>query len=119
MNEYLFNKWIEEGKISPEKRDLIIVCHKTNKKISNEEWEPMRANSYERFFLYEFLEDAVLINTIDYCIKNSSFYEERLGSTYDDVLLGRLLPILLKRFKVNHLKSICEDKPKRLFWRMW
>lgn len=71
-------------------------------RITWEEYESMRANSYERKLLQGKLTDEALIKLLDYCYMQSSFrrlHKYGLPKDYNEAVTGELLPMLLERLK--------------------
>jgi len=76
---------------------------KTDSPITLEEWQSFYMNSYERFFLLEFVDDETLIHIIKQAeehIRSASF-----PVTYEEVVLYKYLPELLTRFQ-----ALCNKK---------
>jgi hypothetical protein len=54
--------------------------------------------------MYSRLTDEALVEAVETCLKNSTcrtLGQYEVGSTYEEILIGVLLPELLKRFQVK------------------
>lgn len=71
--------------------------------ISLEEYKHMRLNSYEREHLLPLFSDEVMLFVIDLAMKNSVSVSDpgnlRPATTYEQALVFRYLPELLKRYR--------------------
>lgn len=77
---------------------------KRTKKISLHEYKKMRLSSYEREHLLPLFSDETLIHIIENNMKNTSIVNppgSRPAATYEQALIFRLLPELLKRYKIK------------------
>lgn len=79
------------------------------KPIGIEEYQNLRANTYERRLLAKKYDDSVFLKMMEYSFANSRFHE--LGEfdivhTYDHAVISEYLPELLRRFK----KLISEEQ---------
>jgi hypothetical protein len=68
----------------------------SGRRITLEEWKVLTLNSYERFYLFEFLTNEALIHVV----KNHLYQctEVHTPVTYQETLIAKLLPELLTRF---------------------
>jgi len=82
-------------------RDEIKSMFDRNMRLNYEQYERMRMNSYEAVLVLQLLDDPALLRVVRHFVDNCG--QEKLsrfdtGTTYDEVLLGRLIYILCDRF---------------------
>lgn len=97
MTEYAARQRAEwDSHVRPEIRAL---AERGN--VTWDEWQVLRANSYERETLYLALTDDALIRLTEYCLSQCQFEvrANRPAATYDDAVLGVLLPLVLQRLR--------------------
>ena len=94
--------------IGPEVYDL---C-KRNQTVTYEEYKRLRLNSYERCIVMYFLDDHALEEVTRYYVQNSSHdlahaFESpnRTPSTYDQALVGDIIPTLLGRLRTKERRG--------------
>lgn len=90
----------------PEKEDMIRPEYKELRERGNitpEEWEDIRANSWEFEHLYPALTDQALVNVVRHQLKNA---QPKRGSgpciTYDESLIHNMIPLLCERLAQRH-----------------
>lgn len=92
-------------------RSEIINLSKRKEKITIDEWNNLRINSYERRILYNNLTNEVLIETAEYYM--SQCYQKlpslSIPIHYNEALERVLLPLLLERFKKTAKKEKQND----------
>jgi hypothetical protein len=67
-------------------RTVALGCLQTGHKITPEEWEPMRLNSYDRDTLIPHMSDEVLAQNLELTLKNCSPMRGAPAGTYDEAL---------------------------------
>lgn len=68
--------------------------------VTLDEYMALWMNSWEREALLPHLSDEALIYVVELCIKHCSpVHPHRPAATYDEKIIGRLVPELLKRLK--------------------
>ena len=96
----MYNKIIREGLI----REHIITLGERKTKITLEEWKLLTMNSYERCYLYNYVDDETLAHICSNCLSNFTQYI-KFPSTYEEIVLVKLFPELLTRFKESLTKT--------------
>ena len=78
------------------------LVEQTGNKITKNEWNSLRMNSYEREFLMQFVDDETLVviaaQTLDNC---SEIKKSGVCTTYDEFAVSRLLPEFMRRMREN------------------
>lgn len=103
-----YERWVEDGHIRPEIQDLIAKKTKIG-------FDDRGLNSYERDSLIFLFDDERLIREINFSVVHSSIEQRSPSTIYEDTLVHRLLPELLKRYRIcssfvaKNLKSESEE----------
>lgn len=63
------------------------------------EWRDLRMNSYEQELLIPKLTDEALIYTVDHMAKNCQIDQRRPFTTYDNAMIGLIVPELIRRLE--------------------
>lgn len=67
-------------------------------------------NSYERELCYPKMDNEVLLETVEYCLKNCQRYEvRRPAACYDDAMFLHFVPMLIERLKEEKHRQRRED----------
>ena len=78
---------------------LHIQCLAERGNVTMEEMEAVRMNSYERDLLIDRLDDAALIANFEYCLHQCVPMLRIVATTYDEAVIHRLAPELMRRYK--------------------
>lgn len=104
----IFRKFFEDNQrrfqshCKPEVLEFIAQCQT----LSKDEYENLCKkaggfNSYERHLLYPLMDDDLLIETAEYCLLNCSPDRRKPATTYDNVMLNTIAPLLIKKLKTK------------------
>ena len=92
MNEDMVRRWVRE-------------LADRDEPISEDERNDLVMNSYEREFILPNLSDEALFKTLEYYIQNCRALSDpsRPASTYDEAVIYRLAPELMRRLRSRKL----------------
>ena len=93
-------KAIDSGYI----RQNILDLGERKEKITLDEWKNSSMNNYERNYLYEFVDDETLAHICSVFLSNFTQYIPT-PTTYEEIVLVKIFPELLTRFKESLTKA--------------
>ena len=99
LEDFANRKEIEfNAHVRPEIRKMV----EAGRKLTTDEYEKLRLNSYEAVLIYPLLDDVAFVRLIRHCLSNSGVNQSgrwTVETTYDEVLLGRLVYQLCDRLE--------------------
>lgn len=91
-------------------RDFVKELAKRGHEITIEEWNNTALNSFERYYLFEYLNNATLLAICK--TYNQHTVPVRNPSTYDEAVVNLLFPELIRR--LEPLSATPSDMKKRI-----